>query len=125
MRVYSIKVNGKKYKVEVMGISEVEPVKVETVKASAPAASTTSKPAEVAAPVASGSGTPVVSPMQGTILDVKVKVGQTVKVGDTVAILEAMKLENEIKSQVAGKVLEIKVSKGQNVNSKEVLILVG
>lgn len=125
MRVYSIKVNGKKYKVEVMGISEVEPVKVETVKASTPAASTTSKPAEVAAPVASGSGTPVVSPMQGTILDVKVKVGQTVKVGDTVAILEAMKLENEIKSQVAGKVLEIKVSKGQNVNSKDVLILVG
>ena len=125
MRVYSIKVNGKKYKVEVMGISEVEPVKVETVKASAPAASTTSKPAEVATPVASGSGTPVVSPMQGTILDVKVKVGQTVKVGDTVAILEAMKLENEIKSQVAGKVLEIKVSKGQNVNSKDVLILVG
>lgn len=125
MRVYSIKVNGKKYKVEVMGISEVEPVKVETVKSSTPTASTTSKPTEVATPTTSGSGTPVVSPMQGTILDVKVKVGQTVKVGDTVAILEAMKLENEIKSQVAGKVLEIKVSKGQNVNSKDVLILVG
>lgn len=125
MRVYSIKVNGKKYKVEVMGISETEPLKVETVKAPsnnntapAPAATTESNPT-------STTGTPVVCPMQGTILDITVSVGKVVKVGDTVAILEAMKLENEIKSPVAGKVLEIKVSKGQNVNSKDVLILVG
>ena len=63
--------------------------------------------------------------MQGTILDVKVKVGDVVKAGDTVCILEAMKLENEIKANCGGKVLEIKANKGQTVNAKDPLIILG
>lgn len=126
MRIYKIKVNGKTYEVKVMGISEVEPVEVKTVKgvvsapASAPAAE---KPA--AAPVASGNGTPVPSPMQGTILDVKVKAGDSVKAGQVLCILEAMKLENEIKSPKDGTVLAVNVTKGQQVNSKDTLVVLG
>lgn len=127
MRVYSIKVNGKKYKVEVMGVSEVTPTVVETstVKVAAPAAASASSNETAQTNSTPANGQVVTSPMQGTILDVKVSVGSTVKVGDTVAILEAMKLENEIKSPVAGKVVEVKVSKGQQVNSKQVILVIG
>lgn len=125
MRIYKVKVNGKTYEVKILGISETEPMKVEKVKA-APAAAPAAKPAEApkeAAPV--GEGTVVNSPMQGTILDVKVKVGDSVKSGDNLAILEAMKLENEIKAPKDGKVIEVRVSKGQTVNANDPLIVLG
>lgn len=125
MRIYKVKVNGKTYEVKILGISETEPMKVEKVKA-APAAVPVAKPAEApkeAAPVAEG--TVVNSPMQGTILDVKVKVGDNVKSGDNLAILEAMKLENEIKAPKDGKVIEVRVSKGQTVNANDPLIVLG
>ena len=119
MRIYNIKVNGKTFEVKVMGITEVEPTEVKTVKG------TVAAPAPAAAPVAAGEGKPVEAPMQGTILDVKVKVGDEVKEGDVLLILEAMKLENEIKAPFGGKVVDIKVSKGQSVNAKEVLVVLG
>ncbi len=124
MRIYNIKVNGKTYEVKVMGITEVEPVEVKTVKGEV-----ASKPAAIEAKPqakpASGNGTSIVSPMQGTILDIKVKVGDSVKAGQTVAILEAMKLENEIKANCDGTVTEIKVSKGQSVQAKDELVILG
>ena len=123
MRIYKIKVNGKTYEVKVLGISEVEPTEVTTVKASAPAP--VAAPAPTPASSSNVAGTNVDAPMQGTILDVKVKVGDMVKEGDVLLILEAMKLENEIKAPVAGKVLDIKVSKGAQVNSKDLLIVLG
>lgn len=123
MRIYKVKVNGKTFEVKILSVSETEPLEVETVKA-APAAKATAPatptPAASAAPV---SGKAVESPMQGTILDVKVKVGDEVKTGDTLLILEAMKLENEIKAPSNGKVLEIRVQKGATVNSKDVLVV--
>lgn len=127
MRIYNIKVNGKTYEVKVMGITEVEPTEVKTVKGTVPAAAPApaAAPKPAAAPAAGGTGTPVLAPMQGTILDVKVKVGDTVKAGQLICILEAMKLENEIKSQTDGTVTEVKVSKGQQVNSKDVLVVLG
>lgn len=124
MRIYKVKVNGKTFEVKILSVSETEPLEVGTVKA-APAAKA---PAPATpAPVASAptSGKPVESPMQGTILDVKVKVGEEVKAGDTLLILEAMKLENEIKAPTNGKVLEIRVQKGASVNSKDVLVVLG
>ena len=125
MRIYKIKVNGKTYEVKVMGITETEPVDVKSVKVAvekAPAA-----PASAPAPVAStpSEGKAVPAPMQGTILDLKVKVGDAVKAGDTLLILEAMKLENEIKSPTDGKVLSIAVSKGQSVSMNETLLILG
>lgn len=119
MRIYSIKVNGKKYEVQVMGISEAEPVEVKAVKAAAPAPK-----AEAPAPApTSGKGEPVLCPMQGTVLEIKVKAGDAVKAGQTLLILEAMKLENEIKAPRDGKVAEIKVAKGASANNKDVLLI--
>lgn len=63
--------------------------------------------------------------MPGHILSVPVAVGDTVDVGDTVVVMEAMKMENEIKAHVAGTVQDVKVSKGQDVGVGEVLVVIG
>ena len=125
MRIYKIKVNGKAYEVKVCGITEVEPVEVKTVKGAVPVKAEAAAPAkaEASAPVAGGKS--IDAPMQGNILEIKVKVGDEVKAGQTVVILEAMKLENEIKAASAGKVVEIKVTKGQQVNAKTPLVILG
>ncbi len=125
MRIYNIKVNGKTFEVKVMGITEVEPVEVKTVKGAVSAPAAVAKEEKPAAPVASGNGTPVPSPMQGTILDVRVKAGDSVKAGQILCILEAMKLENEIKSPSDGTIVSVNVTKGQQVNSKDTLVVLG
>ena len=122
MRIYNIQVNGKKYEVKVMGITEVEPVEVKTVKGEVAAKAEAPKATPAAAPAASGKGEAVLAPMQGNILNVMVKVGDSVKAGQTIIILEAMKLENEIKAPRDGVVSSIAVSKGQAVNNKAVLL---
>ena len=63
--------------------------------------------------------------MPGTILDIKVNVGDTVTSGAVLVILEAMKMENEIMAPVAGKVVSINVNKGASVNSGDVLVVIG
>ncbi len=67
----------------------------------------------------------VTAPMQGVILDVLVSVGDEIKEGQEVVILEAMKMENPIVSAYSGKVLEVCVSKGDNVDDGTVMIKVG
>lgn len=126
MRIYKIKVNGKTFEVKVMGITEVEPVEVETVKGAVAKSEPVKEVKAEAKPASTnGSGTAVPAPMQGTILEVKVKEGEAVKAGQTLVILEAMKLENEIKAPIDGTVTEIAVSKGQQVNSKDTLVILG
>ena len=68
------------------------------------------------------SGNAIVTPMPGNITELKVKVGDTIKVGDTVAILEAMKMENNITSDFAGKIISISVKEGETVASDAVLM---
>ncbi|MDR9786376.1 MAG: biotin/lipoyl-containing protein [Peptococcaceae bacterium MAG4] len=63
--------------------------------------------------------------MPGTILEIKVNVGDTVSIGQVLLILEAMKMENELTSDKAGTVKEIKVTKGQAVNGGDPLIIIG
>ena len=65
----------------------------------------------------------VTAPMQGLIVDVKVKAGQKVKTGDEIVILEAMKMENPIVAPKDSTVLEVKVSKGNTVNSGDTLVI--
>lgn len=65
----------------------------------------------------------VKAPMAGAIIDIKVSVGSTVQIGDTLLVLEAMKMENEITAHVDGIVAEIKVSKGTNVSADDVLVV--
>ena len=127
MRIYKVKVNGKTYEVKILSVSETEPLEVKEVKASAPAASPAPE-AKKEAPAASSApaeGTTVEAPMQGVILNVLVKVGDSVKAGDNLVILEAMKLENEIKAPVDGKVLAVNVEKGNSVNAKDALVVIG
>ncbi|MBM7865217.1 biotin/lipoyl-containing protein [Heliomicrobium gestii] len=87
--------------------------------AAAPAA----KAAPKAAAPAAGGG--ITAPMPGTILDVRKNVGDAVNAGETVLILEAMKMENEIQADHAGTIQEIRVKKGQAVNAGEVLVVIG
>ena len=112
MKKYKVNVNGTEYEIGIELMSETEA----SAAKSAPAA-----PAAPAAPkAASGSGEPVACPMPGTILDVKVSEGQTVKEGDVLMILEAMKMENEIMAPCAGQVTSI-VAKGTTAETGMVL----
>ena len=79
--------------------------------------------AEPAAPV--GKGTAVQSPLPGVILDIKVAVGDQVKAGQTVAILEAMKMENNINAECDGVITAIKVSKGDNILEGSDIVIIG
>ena len=65
----------------------------------------------------------ILAPIAGKVLSIKVNVGDTVKKGQTVAVIEAMKLENEIQSSFDGKVKQIVVSAGDDVRNKDVLIV--
>lgn len=113
MRKFLINVNGTKYEVE------VEEIDAKDVKA-APAPEVP-KEAPKAEPKPAGNGEKVTSPMPGNILSVAVKEGDTVKEGQQLMILEAMKMENEILAPCAGKVTSIAVAKGSTVESGSLL----
>lgn len=86
--------------------------------ASAPVAAA---PAASAAPAGAAGSVTVTAPMPGNILDVKVKAGDSVKAGDTLLILEAMKMENEISAPQDGTIASVNVRKGDVVNSGDLL----
>ena len=114
MKKYRVKVNGKVYDVELEAVEEVKG-SIDAPKAAAPAAS---------APVSGGKAT-ILAPIGGKVLDVKVAVGQAVKKGQVVCIIEAMKLENEVVANADGVVTEVKATKGAMVANKDVLIVLG
>ena len=126
MRKFQITVNGVAYEVEVEEVSggSAAPVQAAPVqaapKAAAPAAAPKPAP-KAAAPVAAG--VQVKAPMPGTILDVKVSQGASVKKGDVLCILEAMKMENEILAPQDGTVAQVNVTKGASVNSGDALVV--
>ena len=122
MRKFNITVNGNTYEVdveEIGGAVSTAPVAAAPVaapKAAAPAAAPK-------APVSAGSKT-VTAPMPGTMVSVKVNVGDKVTADTLVAVLEAMKMENEIFAGVEGTVASVNVSAGESVNSGDVIISV-
>ena len=106
-------------------------VSAPAVKQAKPAATAT-KPATAApaakpaaAPAASSGGAAIVSPLPGVIVDINVKVGDEVKSGQKVLVLEAMKMENNINADKDGKVVAIKVGKGDSVLEGDDLIIIG
>ena len=80
---------------------------------------TTTQPAAAAA-----SGKPVVAPLPGTINEIKVKVGNKVNAGDTVVILEAMKMQNNIEAETSGTITSINVNKGDAVMEGDTLVTI-
>lgn len=140
MRKYNIKVMGQSYEVEVEEISGNSQPVVKNIQASpvaaAPAAVTAAVPApgaaaaapvenRPAAPVNSENLAAITAPMPGKIVRVAVQVGQIVKKGDLIVILEAMKMENEIVSNLGGTIISIHVASGAAVNPGETIVLIG
>lgn len=111
----SVTVNGTDYQVE---LEDAPAAPVQAAPAAAPAAAPVqAAPAASAAPkpAASGAGKAVTSPLPGVIIAVKVNVGDSVKAGQEVAVLEAMKMENSIEAEHDGTVTAVHVSKGDSV----------
>jgi biotin carboxyl carrier protein len=127
MKKYKINVNGQSYEVEVEEINgEITPV------VSTPTPKVVSSPAQKAPstpkpkpPVPSTGGEEVTAPMPGKILQLKVKEGDSVSDGDTLLILEAMKMENEIFASTSGKIKKINVSANDMVDTGDVLLIIG
>ena len=140
IKKFRITVNGEVFEVEVeeTGVEggavvqpvarSAAPIAAAAPRAAAPASAAPRAAAPLARPAAasgpSGAGI-ATAPMPGTILEVKVSVGDHVKAGQTVVILEAMKMENEIGAPVDGTVKEVRVTKGATVNPGDVLITIG
>ena len=113
MKRFNVTVNGKGYDVAVEEITDGSAAP----KAAAPVAAAAPK----AAAPAAGAGTKVTAPMPGTILDVKVNVGDSISKGQVVMVLEAMKMENDIVAKCDGKITSVLVKKGDTVNASDAL----
>ncbi len=125
MRQFNITVNGVAYSVA------VEEVGAASAPVAAPVAAPVVTPVAAPAPAAPAAAAPVAggqkvnAPMPGTILEVRVTEGATVKKGDILLILEAMKMENEIMAPCDGTIKQVVTAKGASVNSGDPLIVIG
>ena len=137
MKEYRYKINGNLYKVTVGDIEdnnvhvevngtaytvEMEKKTGPKIKPVVRTAATT--PPAVSRPAVAGSKSGIKSPLPGVILEIKVKEGDAVKRGQTLLVLEAMKMENDIKADRDGKVTAIKVSKGESILEGTDLIII-
>ena len=131
MKTYKFKINGKEYEVAINNVegknasvtvngAEYQ-VELENAPAAAPVAAPVAAAPAAAAPAAApaakpaGAGKVVASPLPGVIIEVSVKEGQAVKAGQKVAVIEAMKMENEIAAECDGTITAIHVAKGDSV----------
>jgi biotin carboxyl carrier protein len=140
MKKYKFTINGNKYAVEINSVEsqtialevngtpytveidrEIKQTKTPTLLRSV-AVPSTDQSVQVKSTVKMGT---IKSPLPGTILDIFVKEGETVEIGQKILLLEAMKMENNIESDKAGVVKEIKVSKGSSVMEGDVLLVIG
>lgn len=133
IKKFNVNVNGNSYYVEVEEIKDgsaavarpAAPVAAAPAAAPAPRAAAPA-PAPAAKPQAASAGDQVLeAPMPGTILEVAVNVGDSVKEGQLAVVLEAMKMENELQIPADGVVKAVNVSKGSSVNTSDVLVIIG
>lgn len=136
MKKFNVVVNGESFEVEIEEVGGASapaaaaapapakaPAAAPAAAAAAPAAPAAAAPAP-AAKAAPGSGRALVSPLPGTCLDIRVKEGQTVKYADIVAVIEAMKMENEIPAGMDGVVTSIQVHKGDSLQAGDVILYI-
>lgn len=141
MKNYKLKINGNDYNVDINEVEgqdvkltvngtdyvvtvdkEMKPQRKPVVSAPRQTSAPAAAPQQSSAAAA---GSKVTTPLPGTILDVFVNVGDAVKAGQTVVLLEAMKMENNIEADTAGTVKEVKVRKGDSVLEGDVLVVIG
>ena len=127
--VAKVLVNGIRFDVEMkQPINATSTLKKVHIEAPKPVARPAVAPAAAPAadkPMAAGTGSAVKAPLPGTILEVKVNVGDTVKVGDVVLVLEAMKMQNNIEAESAGTVTSILVNQGDTVMEGATMLTIG
>lgn len=131
---YKVELGGGASSISVQSGASAQPVQAAPQAAPAPASQPAPAPAAPAAqpaaapapaPAASGAGKPVTSPLPGVIVDITVKVGDAVKAGQKVAVLEAMKMENDIEADREGTVTAIHVNKGDSVLEGVPIVTIG
>jgi oxaloacetate decarboxylase (Na+ extruding) subunit alpha len=117
--IYQVRVNGKDFTVEVAmgGASTMAPTPVVGTPAATPAAPTP-------ASASGGCGTPLTAPLPGSIFSLKCNVGDAVNAGDTLLIMESMKMESEVKAPQPGTVQSILVKEGDNVQTGDQLVII-
>ena len=130
--IANVTVNGIPFEVEMkqpvkagkqkVKLSEERRVKSEEFNSSSSATNASSSP--TTQPAAAASGKPVVAPLPGTINEIKVKVGDKVNAGDTVVVLEAMKMQNNIDAETSGTIASINVNKGDAVMEGDTLVTI-
>lgn len=129
MKKFQITFKGQVYELDVEEIGSSTPTTVttKTVVAPTPAPVAAAAPIKAATPkVAAPAGAKsVLAPMPGKILGVNVKKGDSVKRGDVICILEAMKMQNEIMASQDGKIVDIQAVVGQTVSTGDVLVVIG
>ena len=125
---YNVTVNGKVYNVTVekTGAAPVAAAPVYAAPVAAPAVAPAPAAAPKAAPAAVAAGeTAVNSPMPGNVFKVECKVGDSVKAGDVLVVLEAMKMEIEVSAPVDGTVKAVSATVGSTVNTDDLLVTLG
>ena len=132
MRKFKVNVNGVAYNVEVAeeGVVAVAapaaaPAPVAAPAAAAPAPAPAAEAPKAPAPVAAAGDTTMNAPMPGSVSKIVAREGQVVKKGDVIIMLEAMKMQNEMASPVAGTVKSINVAVGESVKPGQLMAIIG
>lgn len=138
MKTYRYKINGNDYEVAINYVSgnsaqvtvngrqyNVDMSAAEAASRTQAPVSSPAQPRQASVPADAGTGKTVKSPLPGVIVSIPVAPGDTVKEGQVVAVLEAMKMENEIQAEYSGTVMAVNVAQGDSVLEGAVIVTIG